>query len=163
MTDYIPMTQAGYNKIKAEVERMESVEMPKIAEKIAEARAEGDLKENAEYHGQRERQGQLQAKINYLRDKLSRASIVDMSKLPKDEVVFGATVVVKDLKYGDEETFTLVGAGEEDYDKGKILITSPIGQGLLGKKKGETAEVAAPHGKIRFEVVEIRFHLDEDA
>ena len=113
MTDYIPMTQAGYNKIKAEVERMESVEMPKIAEKIAEARAEGDLKENAEYHGQRERQGQLQAKINYLRDKLSRASIVDMSKLPKDEVVFGATVVVKDLKYGDEETFTLVGAGEE--------------------------------------------------
>ena len=105
----------------------------------------------------------MQAKINYLRDKLSRASIVDMSKLPKDEVVFGATVVVKDLKYGDEETFTLVGAGEEDYDKGKILITSPIGQGLLGKKKGEVAEVAAPQGKIRFEVMEIRFHLDEDA
>ena len=160
MFDYIPMTQAGYDKIRAEAERLENDEMPKIAEKIAAARAEGDLKENAEYHGQRESQGLLQAKINNLKGKLARAQIVDVSKLPKDEVVFGATVVLKDLAYGDEETFTLVGAGEEDYDAGKILVTSPLGQGLVGKKVGEIAEVAAPKGKLRFEIVSIRFDLE---
>ena len=157
MTDYIPMTQTGYNKIKAEVDRLENVEMPRIAEKIAEARAEGDLKENAEYHGARETQGMMQAKINLLRDKLSRASIIDPSKLSKDEVVFGCTVKVKDLDFDDEEEFTLVGAGEEDYDTGKILITSPIGQGLLGKKVGQTAEIPVPKGTIKFEVVSIRW------
>jgi len=157
MSDRIPMTQEGYNKIKAEAEHLERVEMPLIAEKIAAARAEGDLKENAEYHGQRERQGLLQAKINLLKDKLARASIVDPSRLPKDEVAFGCTVKVKDLDFDDEEQFTLVGAGEEDYDAGKILITSPIGQGLLGKKVGEVAEIAAPKGTIKFEVLEIRY------
>ena len=157
MTDWIPMTREGYNKIRGEVEHLENVEMPKITEKIAAARAEGDLKENAEYHGQREAQGLLQAKINLLRDKLARASIVDPSKLPKGEVVFGATVIVKDLDYGDEEEFTLVGAGEEDYDSGKILITSPIGQGLLGKKVGEVAEIEVPKGMLKLEVVGIRF------
>lgn len=161
MSDYIPMTQAGYNKIRAEIERMENVDMPKIAEKIAAARAEGDLKENAEYHGQREAQGLLQAKINSLKAKLSKASIIDVSKLPKDEVVFGCTVVVKDVAYGDEEEYTLVGAGEEDYDTGKILVTSPMGQGLLGKKVGQYAEIAAPKGKIRFEIVAIKFNFDE--
>src|SRR5688500_16316172 len=139
--DRIPMTQDGYNKIKAEIHKLEAEEMPKIAERIAQARAEGDLKENAEYHGQRERQGMLQAKINLLRDKLSRADIVDVSKLPKGEVVFGSRVRVKDLDMDDEELFILVGAGEEDYDTGKILITSPIGQGLLGKKVGDKVEI----------------------
>jgi len=160
MFDYIPMTQAGYEKIRAEAERLENVEMPKIAEKIAAARAEGDLKENAEYHGQREAQGLLQAKINSLKAKLARARIIDPSKMPKDVVSFGATVVVKDLAYDDEETFTLVGAGEEDYDTGKILVTSPLGQGLVGKKVGEVAEVEAPKGKLRFEIVSIRFDLE---
>jgi len=157
MVDPIPMTRAGYEKIKAEVEHLEQVEMPKIAQLIAAARAEGDLKENAEYHGQRERQGMLQAKINMLKDKLSRAKIVDRSSLPKNEVVFGATVVVLDLDYDDEETFTLVGAGEEDYDSGKILITSPIGTGLLGKKVGDKAEIPVPRGVIRYQIKEIRF------
>lgn len=161
MSNYIPMTQAGYNKIKAEVDQLESVEMVKIAERIAAARAEGDLRENAEYHGQRERQGQMQAKINYLKNKLANALIIDPSKLPKDEVVFGATVTVKDLDFDDEEEFTLVGAGEEDYDKGKILVTSPIGQGLLGKKVGDSAEIKAPKGVIRFQIVAIRFQLDD--
>jgi len=157
MSDRIPMTQEGYNKIKAEAEQLERVEMPVIAEKIAAARAEGDLKENAEYHGQRERQGMLQAKINLLKSKLANATIVDTSKIPKDEVGFGATVTVKDLDFDDEEDFTLVGAGEEDYDTGKILISSPIGQGLLGKKVGEVAEIEAPKGTIKFEVVSIRY------
>jgi transcription elongation factor GreA len=157
MSERIPMTQEGYNKIKAEAEQLERVEMPVIAEKIAQARAEGDLKENAEYHGQRERQGMLQARINLLKSKLANATIVDTSRIPKDEVGFGATVTVKDLDYGDEEDFTLVGAGEEDYDTGKILISSPIGQGLLGKKVGDVAEITAPKGTIKFEVVSIRY------
>jgi transcription elongation factor GreA len=157
MSERIPMTQEGYNKIKAEVDQLERVEMPVIAEKIAEARAAGDLKENAEYHGQRERQGMMQAKINLLKSKLANAAIVDTSKIPKDEVGFGATVTVKDLDFDDEEDFTLVGAGEEDYDTGKILISSPIGQGLLGKKVGEVAEIEAPKGTIKFEVVSIRY------
>jgi transcription elongation factor GreA len=153
--DYIPMTQTGYNKKKAELDRLNNEEMPKVTERIALARAEGDLKENAEYHGARESQGMLQAKINLLRDQLSRATIVDPSQMPRDQVAFGCTVKVKDLAYDDEEVFTLVGAGEEDYNANKILVTSPIGQGLVGKKIGETAEIAAPKGTIKFQVMEI--------
>jgi transcription elongation factor GreA len=156
MSDLIPMTRAGYEKIKAEVEHMDNVEMPAIAKRIAEARGEGDLSENAEYHGARESQGMLQAKINLLRDKLARAALVDTSKLPKGEVVFGCKVVVKDLDFGDEETFELVGAGEEDYDQGKILVTSPLAQGLMGKKIGEKVEIPVPAGTMKFEVLEIR-------
>jgi transcription elongation factor GreA len=157
MSELIPMTRAGYEKIKAELDHLEQVEMPAMANRVAAARSEGDLSENAEYHGARESQGMLQAKINLLRDKLARASLIDPSKLPKDEVVFGATVVVKDLDFGDEEVFVLVGAGEEDYDAGKILVTSPLAQGLLGKKRGETAEIPVPKGTMKFEIVEIRF------
>ncbi len=157
MSDTIPMTKAGYQKLKAEVERMDGVLMPEIAEKIAQARGEGDLKENAEYHAQREAQGQMQAKINLIRDKLSRAVIYDPSNSPKDQVAFGATVTVKDLAYGDEEEFTLVGAGEEDYDHGRILITSPMGQAMLGKKIGELAQYQAPKGVIKLEIAGIRY------
>ena len=157
MAELVPMTRSGFEKLKAEVDHLEGVEMPAIAQRIATARAEGDLSENAEYHGARESQGLLQAKINLLRDKLARAAIVDTSKLPKDQVVFGATVVVKDLDFGDEEVFIMVGAGEEDYDAGKINVTSPLAQGLLGKKIGETAEIQVPAGVNRFKVLEIRF------
>lgn len=157
MDDYVPMTREGFAKLKAEVERMDSVEMPAITEKIAAARAEGDLKENAEYHAQREAQGMLQAKINLLKTKLSRAQIIDPATLPRDQVCFGSTVTVKDVDFGDEEEYTLVGAGEEDYDKGRILVTSPLGQGLLGKKIGEKAEIPAPKGSYELEVLSIRF------
>ena len=153
----VPMTQEGYNKIKSEISHMENVLMPEIAEKIAAAREEGDLKENAEYHGQREAQGQLQAKINQLKSKLINAEIVDESKLNKDEVAFGCTVKLLDLDYDDEETITLVGAGEEDYDNGKFLITSPLGQGLLGKKVGETAEIEVPKGTMKYKVLDIQY------
>ncbi len=157
MSELIPMTRAGYEKIKSELDHLEQVEMPVLAARVAAARGEGDLSENAEYHGARESQGMLQAKINLLRDKLARASLVDTSKLPKDEVVFGATVVVKDLDFGDEEIFVLVGAGEEDYDAGKINVTSPLAQGLMGKKQGEKVEIPVPKGTMNFEIIEIRF------
>jgi transcription elongation factor GreA len=157
MPDLVPMTRAGYDKIRAEMERLENVEMPKIEARIGRARDEGDLSENAEYHGQREAKALLQAKINVLRDKLARAAIVDPAQMPADEVALGATVVVKDLDFAEEETFTLVGAGEEDYDAGRILVTSPIGQGLLGKKVGQTTHIEVPKGVLRLEVLEIRY------
>ena len=157
MPERIPMTQVGYNKILAQVEQLENDEMPKIEQRIATARAEGDLSENAEYHGARESQGMLQAKINLLKGKLALADIVDLSKLPKDEIVFGARVVVKDLEFDDEETFVLVGAGEEDYDQGKILVTSPLAKGLLGKKLGEKVTIEVPQGTMKFEILEIAF------
>src|SRR5262245_38363202 len=103
MEDYVPMTGEGFNKLKADEARMASVEMPGIAEKIAAARSEGDLKENAEYHAQREAQGLLQAKINLLKSKLARAQIIDPATMPRDQVCFGATVTVKDVDFGDEE------------------------------------------------------------
>src|SRR6476620_2180074 len=157
MSDRIPMTRAGYNKIKAEVDVLENEKMPEIAKRIALARAEGDLSENAEYHGARESQGLLQAKINLLTDKLARAAIMDSSKLPKGQVGFGCTIVVKDLDFGDTEEFTLVGAGEEDYDSGKINIASPLAQGFVSKKVGDRVEVAVPAGTNKFEILEIRF------
>jgi transcription elongation factor GreA len=157
MSDRIPMTRAGYNKIKAEIDELENEKMPEIEKRIATARAEGDLSENAEYHGARESQGLLQAKINLLKDKLVRASIIDASKVAKDQVSFGCTIVVKDLDFGDTEEFTLVGAGEEDYDAGKINIASPLAQGFVGKKIGDRVEVAVPAGTNKFEILEIRF------
>lgn len=157
MHESVPMTREGYERLKAEVQRLESEEMPLITQRLADARAEGDLKENAEYHAQRENQGMLMAKINELRSKLASAEIVDTSSLPKDTVAFGAAVKVKDLEFGDEDTYTLVGAGDEDYETGKILVTSPIGQALLGKKVGEVADVHAPAGLLKFEVLEISF------
>jgi len=156
MSDRIPMTRAGYDKIKAELDHLQGVEMPKVLEGLAAARAEGDLSENAEYHGRRESQGMLQMRIDMIKDKLSRAVLVDPSQCPTDQVAFGCTVVVKDLDFGDKEEFTLVGAGEEDYDTGKILVTSPLAQGLNGKKIGEKVEIAVPQGKVRFEILEIR-------
>jgi transcription elongation factor GreA len=156
MTDYVPMTRDAYNRRKAEVARLEHDEVPEIAERIAQARSEGDLSENAEYHAQREAMGLLQAKINKLKSELSRASIVDPDKIPKDQVSFGATVVVRDLDYGDEEEFTLVGVGDEDYDAGKYLITSPVGQGLLGKRVGDKVDIDVPKGTLHFEILDIR-------
>ncbi len=153
----VPMTQEAYSKRKAEIEEMENVQMPAIAEKIAEARAEGDLKENAEYHAQRENQSHLHRKISELKSKLSRAQIVDPSLIPRDEVAFGATVKVLDVDLDDEEVITLVGDGDEDYDAGKYLITSPIGRGLLGKKIGETARIEVPKGTLTFKVLDISY------
>ncbi|MFM8953332.1 MAG: transcription elongation factor GreA [Planctomycetaceae bacterium] len=157
MSDRIPMTRAGYDKLKGEVDQMESVEMPKLAARVAAARSEGDLSENAEYHGARESQGMLQAKINLLRDKLARAVIVERAKDAGDEVVFGATIRVKDLKFGDEEEYVLVGAGEEDFDSGRINVASPLAQGFLGRKVGEKVSIDVPAGTLKYEILEVRF------
>jgi transcription elongation factor GreA len=153
----IPMTREGYEKRKAELDRMQNAEMIEVTKRVAAARDLGDLSENAEYHAAREDQGMLQARINRLKDELSRAYIVDKDSLPSDAVVFGARVKVRDLDSADEEIYQLVGPGEEDYDNNKILTNSPIGQGLLGKKMGDVAEIRVPMGVLRYQVVEISF------
>src|SRR5436189_3397372 len=129
--DRIPMTREGYDKLKAELDRLRGSEMTEITKRVATAREMGDLSENAEYHAAREDQGLLQAKINELADRLGRAQIIDLANLPKDQVVFGSRVKVLDVEMDDEETFELVGPGQENPDTGRILTTSPIGQGLL--------------------------------
>jgi transcription elongation factor GreA len=130
-TDRIPMSKEGYDKLKAQLDKMKNEDMPRIAEQIAQARGYG------------------------LQDKLARGMIVDRSTLPTDRVVFGSRVRVLDLELNDEEDFILVGPGEEDYDQNKILLTSPIGQGLVGKKVGEVAEVPVPRGTLRLRIVQI--------
>ena len=151
------MTREGYEKLKADLDRMQHVGMIEVAKRIAAAREMGDLSENAEYHAAREEQGMLMARINELKDRLNRAYIVERNNRPADTVVFGVCVKVKDLDADEEEMYQLVGAGEEDYDNNKILTTSPIGQGLLGKKQGEVAEIRVPRGVLRYLIVEIAF------
>ena len=155
--DRIPMTREGYEKLKTELSHFNDVKMIEITKRVATAREMGDLSENAEYHAAREDQGMLQAQIDLLRSKLALAMILDPALLPKDVVVFGTRVVVKDLDGGDNETFELVGPGQDDPDHNRILTTSPIGQGLLGMKKGDTAEIKVPSGVLRFKVMKIEF------
>ena len=152
-----PVSREGYEKLREEIRQLEEVEMPRVAERIKIAREEGDLSENAEYHGQKEAQGLLQMKINQLKGKLASCYIVDKSAMPKGVVNFGAVVTVKDLSDGTEEQYELVGPGEEDYSSEpmKILTSSPIAQGLIGKKVGEQAEVDTPNGTLRMEIVAI--------
>jgi transcription elongation factor GreA len=155
--DRQPISREGYEKLKDEIRRLEHDDMPRIAEQIAAARAEGDLSENAEYHGQRETQGLLQAKINQLKSKLASCFIADKADMPKDTVNFGSVVTVKDLSDGSQEQYELVGPGEEDYtaEPMKILTSSPIAQGLVGKRVGDQSEVQIPNGTLRVEIVAI--------
>jgi transcription elongation factor GreA len=154
-TDRIPMSKEGYDKLRAQLDKMKNDDMPRIAEAIAQARGFGDLSENAEFDAAVEAQGMLQARINDLQNKLGQAYIVEKSNLATDRVVYGSKVRVLDLDMNEEEDFILVGPGEEDYDQNKILITSPIGQGLVGKKIGEEVEVQIPKGVLKLKIVEI--------
>jgi transcription elongation factor GreA len=149
------MTREGYEKRKAELDRMQSAEMIEVTKRVATARDLGDLSENAEYHAAREDQGLLQARIDMVKDQLSRAYIIDTNTLPTDTVAFGSRVTVKDLDENEEETFDLVGPGQENPDTNRILTSSPIAQGLLGKKKGQVAEIQVPRGTLRFKIVKI--------
>ncbi len=157
VTERVPMTREGYEKLKAEMANLRDHEMIEVTKRVATARELGDLSENAEYHAAREDQGMLQARVNVLSDKLARAEIVDPTKLPRDVIVMGAKVKVMDLEYDEEETFQIVSEGEDDPDKNKILTTSPIARGLIGKKKGDTVEIEAPRGKMKFKILSISF------
>lgn len=152
-----PVSREGYEKLREEIRRLEEDVMPGVREAIKNARAEGDLSENAEYHGQRETQGMLQAKINQLKSKFASCYIVDRSDMPKGVVTFGSIVTVKDLSDGSEEQYELVGPGEEDYsaEPMKILTNSPIAGGLSGKKVGDRVEVEIPSGTLNLEITQI--------
>jgi transcription elongation factor GreA len=158
--DRHPISREGYDKLVEEIKHLEQVEMPKIAQAIANARSEGDLSENAEYHGQRENQGLMQAKINQLKTRLANCYIADKADMPKGVVAFGSTVTVRDLKLDEEESYEFVGPGEEDYDGDvmKILTSSPIAKALMGKKVGDIVEVTIPKGVMKLEITKIVEH-----
>lgn len=153
----VPMTPEGHQKIKDELERLLKVERPKNIRDIAEARAHGDLSENAEYHAARERQSFLEGRIQELQTQLASADIIDPSKINQSKVAFGAKVRVLDIGADEEYEFTLVGPNEGDVKGGKISITSPVGRALIGKEPGDIAVVKAPARTIEYEIVEIRF------
>ncbi len=148
-------TKEGLAKMKADLEKMLSVERPTVSAALAHARSLGDLSENAEYHAAKEKQGMVERKIRQLQEDITHAEVIDQSKLAKGVVVFGKIVKVKDLGDGSQETYTLVGPNEADFDQGKISVESPIGKGLLGKKAGDIAEIAVPAGTIKYKVISI--------
>jgi transcription elongation factor GreA len=151
------MTPEGYQKLKEELDRLIKIERPKNIQDIAEARAHGDLSENAEYHAAKERQSFIEGRIKELQAKLSMADVIDPSKINQSRVAFGATVKVLDIEADNEYEFTLVGPEEADVKKGKISISSPVGRALLGKEVGDIAVVKAPARTIEYEILEINF------
>jgi len=154
--DTVPMTREGLDKMTREVEELEA-RRPKVLHQIKEAREKGDLSENAEYHAAREDLSMLEGRIREMKDKISRAVVVDKSKIGGNQIVFGATVKLLSLSDNEEEEYTLVGEGENDPLNNKILTTSPMGQALLTKKVGDKIEVPAPKGMLKFKVLSIKF------
>ncbi len=153
----IPMTKKGYEQIREELERLKKVERPKIIAEIAEARGHGDLSENAEYHAAKERQGFIEGRIRDLGTKLADAQIIDTANLPTDKVVFGSTVVLRDLQDNSKKQYTLVGQDESDLKNGKISVHSPVGKALIHHTVGETVEIITPAKMVKYEILEIRF------
>lgn len=160
MTQKIPMTKEGYEKLKQALDRIIKVERPKNIKDIEEARAHGDLSENAEYHAAKERQGHLDAKKRELEHKLSHAQIIDVSKLTNEKVVFGSTVTLADTESGAIKKYTLVGQEEADIKKGKISVQSPVGKALIGHKVGDIVAIKAPARTVEYEIQEIEIAFE---
>ncbi|HKN18921.1 MAG TPA: transcription elongation factor GreA [Dissulfurispiraceae bacterium] len=153
----MPMTPDGYQKMKEELGKLLKEDRPKNIRDIAEARAHGDLSENAEYHAAKERQSFIEGRIQELQGKLAMADVIDTSKITQSRVAFGAKVKVFDTGADEEYEFMLVGPDEADVKSGKISISSPVGRALIGKEVGDTAVVKAPARNIEYEIVEISF------
>ncbi len=160
MTQKIPMTQTGYDKLKQELDRIVKVERGKNIRDIEEARAHGDLSENAEYHAAKERQGHLDAKKRELEQKLAHADIIDVSKLTNEKVVFGATVTLADTESGSVKKYTLVGQEEADLKKGKISIQSPVGKALISHKVGDVVTIKTPVKTVEYEIQAIEITIE---
>jgi transcription elongation factor GreA len=157
MVEKVPMTVAGYAALEEELKRRQQVERPRIIQAIAEARAHGDLSENAEYHAAKEAQSHNEGRIAEIEDRMSRAEVIDVSKLSGKSVMFGATVTLVDEDTEEEKRYQIVGENEADVKSGKVSITSPIARALIGKKIGDTVEVNAPGGGKSSEVVNVAF------
>ena len=151
----VPMTVEGYKNLEVELQRLKAVERPRIIAAISEARAHGDLSENAEYHAAKEQQGMNEARVSEIEDKINRAEVIDTSKLSGDKVKFGATVTLQDEDSEDKVTYTIVGDTEADLKNGKISISSPIARALIGKSKGESVDVTTPKGTRTLEVLKV--------
>ena len=153
----VPMTIDGFQKLEVELQRLKAEERPRIIQAISEARTHGDLSENAEYHSAKEAQGLNEARVADLEDKLSRAEVIDISKLSGTTVKFGATVTLEDEDSGDKVKYKIVGDFEANVREGRISISSPIARALIGKSKGESAEVTTPKGTRSYEILKIEW------
>ena len=153
----VPLTPNGYQKLQEELNRLIKVERPGNIKAIAEARAHGDLSENAEYHAAKERQSFIEGRIQELKTKIALAEVIDPSKINQSKVAFGARVTVLDITTDKELNFILVGPEEADVRNGKISISSPVGRSLIGKEVGDTATIKAPAKTMEYEILEINF------
>ena len=155
--DKVPMLAEGHEMLQRQLKHLKEVERPENVEAIEEARAHGDLSENAEYHAAKERQGQVEASIGDLEDRLSRAQIIDPRDLSGDKIVFGATVDLADIETGNEVTYQIVGDLEADIKLKLIAISSPIARALIGKHEGDEVTLEAPGGTHEFEIAAVRY------
>lgn len=157
--DKIPMTVQGAASLRAELKRLKSEERPRIVKAIAEAREQGDLRENAEYQYAKEEQGFIEGRIHDLEGKLSNAQVIDVSKIPSSgKVIFGVTVMLMNLNNDEEVSFQIVGDEEADIKENKLSVYSPIGRALIGKEEGDEVSVDTPGGQVEYEILEVR-HL----
>ena len=153
--DRVPFTPEGYEKLRKELEQLEKVERFKVIKAIETARAHGDLSENAEYHAAKERQGHIEARIQYLNSKLAKAEVIDTAGQEFDKVVFGVNVLLENVETEEQSRYRLVGPDESDIKEGKISIQSPLGKALLGKEEGDEVEFRSPSGLKTYEIIEI--------
>ena len=154
--DTVPFTKDGLEKLRDELKQLEKVERPKNIRAIAEARSHGDISENAEYHAAKERQAFLEGRINELKSVIAKSEIIEVDEGPADRVVFGRTVVLYNVQTEEEVAYQLLGPYESDPEKGKISVTSPLGQSLIGKEEGDEVKAKTPGGISEYEILEIR-------
>ncbi|OIO36993.1 MAG: transcription elongation factor GreA [Candidatus Omnitrophica bacterium CG1_02_46_14] len=155
MSERIPMSREGYDKLVKELDYLKTTKRHEIADDIARARAFGDLKENAEYDAAKNSQAMNERRIAQIEDKMTRVQIIDDSKIPKDQVFIGATVLLKDLKNNDEFSYSIVPQDEANFDEGRLSVSSPIAKGLLGLKVGDSADIKIPAGTLKYKVLKI--------
>jgi transcription elongation factor GreA len=153
-----PMTKQGHDALQAELQHLKTVERPRISAAIAEARAHGDLKENAEYHAAREQQGFIEGRIQDIEAKLSNAQVIDVTTMPKTgKVIFGVTVDIVNVETDETKTYQIVGDDEADIKNNKISVNSPIARGLIGKEEGDVVGIQTPAGVVEYEIAEVRY------
>ena len=153
--DRVPVTRQGFEALRKELQNLKKIERPRNIKAIEEARAHGDLSENAEYAAAKDRQGFIEGRINELEFKLANIDIIETDKLPKDRAVFGSRVVLENIETGEDVCYQLVGPDESDIENGRISVSSPIGKAILGRKPGDELTVVVPGGRRSFELVKI--------
>ena len=157
MSDKVPMTPEGQARLRDELKKLKEVDLPQVVKDIGTAREHGDLSENAEWHAARERQGMIVARITYIEQSLSRAEVIDPSKIQSSKVPFGAHLVLANADYGEEVRYQIVGPDEANVDDGRISVASPLARAMLGREVGEEVKVKLPAGQRVYEILEISY------